>query len=294
MQCIIGYNYPPANAIGLRSLHQAMSLFSLDAYSSLKITGPDSESFLQAQFSADVAALGPDRGCLTGWHDAKGRVLAVLSVLRSGGGFVAVLPAELAEATAGRMRMFVLRAKVTIEPGPPVAGTFDGPGDSAAWQASSEGGNHRLRLPGRPRWLLLGPDAAEAPPDAEARRAWELAAVEAGLPEVYADTRGQFVSQMLNLDTLGGISFTKGCYPGQEIIARAHHLGRVKRRMRRFRSSGEPPAPGSGLETGGPGTVVRSAPRNGDCELLAVVPVDSEGPFALPGGRPLEPAGPPG
>ncbi|MEJ2514769.1 MAG: hypothetical protein P8102_06025 [Gammaproteobacteria bacterium] len=267
-----------------------MAGFALNRYASLRLTGPDAGSFLQGQVSADVAGLGPAQGCLAGWHDAKGRVLALLNVIPAENGFTVVLPAELAESTAARMRMFVLRARVTLEPGPPVAGSFDGPAGDEPWQISADDAGHLVRLPGSPRWLRVGPGATDTEQSAEAELAWEFAAVKAGLPEVYAATSGRFVAQMLNLDTLGGISFTKGCYPGQEVIARAHHLGRIKRRMRRFRCPGEPPGPGEALGDGVSGTVVRSAPSGGDCELLAVVPTDTEGPFALPDGRTLAPA----
>jgi tRNA-modifying protein YgfZ len=92
---------------------------------------------------------------------------------------------------------------------------------------------------------------------------------------------------MLNLDRIGGVSFTKGCYPGQEIVARAHHLGRVKRRARLFRAAGAPPAPGETLADSG-GTVVRAAAAADHCRVMAVVAEDAAGPFALADGRPLE------
>jgi folate-binding Fe-S cluster repair protein YgfZ len=91
---------------------------------------------------------------------------------------------------------------------------------------------------------------------------------------------------MLNLDQIGAVSFTKGCYPGQEIVARAHHLGRVKRRARVFRAPGAPPPPGESLADSA-GTVVRAAAAEAHCLVMAVVTEDSTGPFALTDGRPL-------
>lgn len=106
-----------------------------------------------------------------------------------------------------------------------------------------------------------------------------LAAVRAGLPEVYADTSEQWIPQMLNLDLLGAIGFTKGCYPGQEIITRTRHLGRVKRRMLRYQSRAAALTPGSGLSLAGTkvGEVVRSAPSPEGCECLAVVDLEAAG-----------------
>jgi folate-binding protein YgfZ len=108
--------------------------------------------------------------------------------------------------------------------------------------------------------------------------AWHRLDIEAGLPQVYPATSELFVAQMLNLDLLGGIAFTKGCYTGQEVIARAHYRGRVKRRLQRFRSLAPPPAaaaltPGSKgrLADGRAFTVIAAAPaHDGRVEFLAV------------------------
>ena len=275
-------------------------LFPLDSLSSLAVTGPDARGFLQGQLSSNLDEVTPTRGQLSGWHDPKGRVLAFLRVLPWGEGFLLVTHAELAAAIEQRLRMFILRAKVTVEAGPRVYGVAVGragplaignglqvgvePGDAACLDSASA-----MRMPGRAGWLVVGePGDTPGPADAAAVAAWEQAEVEAGIPEVYPATSGQFVAQMLNLDRIGAVSFTKGCYPGQEIVARAHHLGRVKRRARLFRVTGAPPAPGDPLADSG-GTVVRTAARGDDCLLMAVVPDDATGPSTLADGRPLEP-----
>jgi folate-binding protein YgfZ len=275
-------------------------LFPLDSLASLAVTGPDARSFLQGQLSSNLDEVTPSRGQLSGWHDPKGRTLAFLRVLPWREGFLLVTHAELAAAIEKRLRMFILRAKVTVQAGPRVYGVAAGragplalgngfqvgaaPGDAACTVSASA-----MRMPGRAGWLVVG-DTGEPSiaVNAAAVAAWERAEVEAGIPEVYAVTSGQFVAQMLNLDWLGAVSFTKGCYPGQEIVARAHHLGRVKRRARLFRFAGAPPAPGDALADSG-GTVVRTAVSGDDCLLMAVVPDDAAGPFALADGRLLEP-----
>ena len=128
---------------------------------------------------------------------------------------------------------------------------------------------------GAPRFLVVGP-AAELPVAAEADPAdadWRLADIRAGLPQVLPETHESFVAQMLNLDLVGGISFTKGCYTGQEIIARTHYRGAIKRRMLRFAADCPPPPPGTRVLEGEAtaGEVVDAAATDSGCELLAVV-----------------------
>ncbi|MDZ7748958.1 MAG: hypothetical protein U5K43_09010 [Halofilum sp. (in: g-proteobacteria)] len=108
---------------------------------------------------------------------------------------------------------------------------------------------------------------------------WRLLEIEAGIPRVYDATAGQFVAQMLNLDRLGAIDFHKGCYPGQEVIARTHYLGRIKRRMYVLRvDDATPPPPGSAIHAGGDtvGSCVDAAAHpEGGCLALAVLRVES-------------------
>jgi len=153
-----------------------------------------------------------------------------------------------------------------------------------------------------PRWLILSPAGEKLPlsgcKPAE-RDAWRLLDVADGMPQIYAAISEEFVAQMLNLDALGGISFEKGCYTGQEVIARAHYRGRVKRRLQRFMSRG--PASlaigESGQLTDGRAFKVVEAARlaNGRCEFLAVAPIVSgmsgaddaqAGPESAPGAAP--------
>jgi folate-binding protein YgfZ len=145
------------------------------------------------------------------------------------------------------------------------------------------------------RWLHVAPaGASAAEQDSRAALDWEILDIEAGEPQVYAATSEVFVSQMLNLDLIGAIAFDKGCYTGQEIIARAHYRGRMKRRMQRFRT-----APAVALQPGDRGRlrdgrefqVVRSVVTTDATEFLAVTAAADEGssnpeqlplPYALP------------
>jgi folate-binding protein YgfZ len=118
------------------------------------------------------------------------------------------------------------------------------------------------------------PAAVDLPePHAYREQDWRLAGIRAGLPQVYPQTHEAFVAQMLNLDLLGGVSFDKGCYTGQEIIARTHFRGAIKRRMLRFECASPPPAPATRILAGDQhaGDVVDSAATSAGCELLAVI-----------------------
>ena len=268
----------------------SQAAFRLPALASLAVTGDDARDFLQNQLSADLRLVSDGRGQLAGWHDPKGRVLAFLRVLPRPEGYLLVMHAGLLETVSRRLRMFVLRAQVELTNGPPVYGAAATdldvllpPGTAAPTEGDSPPETlpavvterlSALRLPGG--WLVAGElDAAATRDDPKAVAAWERAELEAGLPEIYPETSGEFVAQMINLDRIGAVSFTKGCYPGQEIVARAHHLGRVKRRAQVCELDGPPPAPGTKLEQPD-GTVVRSVAADGGSLALVVVAGESD------------------
>ena len=234
----------------------------------LAFRGADAARFLQGQLSADVEKLTEGASTLAGLHSPQGRTVAVLALLRtSAEEILAVLPRELVPAVEQRLRKFILRAKVKIEDasealrvaGLPVDSPADGP--ALDWFG---------------RRLLLMPSArdGEFSSAASERADWERADITAGVPQIYTATSEAFVAQMLNLDLLGAIAFDKGCYTGQEVIARAHYRGRVKRRLQRWHaSSSNVPRPGDSARTaeGRALTVVRAAPGvNGGWDLLAV------------------------
>lgn len=269
-----------------------LSSVVLDDLRLLAVTGDDRAAFLQGQLTQDVARARADTTVMTGWADPKGRLMFAghLFVARPGPeeALALLVPAELADVLLRRLRMYLLRAKAQVTLlDMPLAGLFGTPAESPGAQS--------VRLHGQDgRHLLLGPAADDARCGAldqdpardlaGARRAWKLADIRAGLPTVVAATTGEFVPQMVNLDLIGGISFTKGCYTGQEIVARMKYLGRVKRRMLRFGTAGDPPAPGASLHAGrgAVGQVVSSAPAETGSEFLAVVVLDDlPGPFFL-------------
>jgi len=265
----------------------------LDALAVLRLRGSATRSFLSRQLTCDLAALAPDHPLFGAWLTPKGRALALLRLLEAGDGTVrAVLPAELADDVVRRMRMFVLREDVGIErlDGESAAGLWGGALEAAAQAA----GAARVRIAPvagtPPLGLAVGPSEALASLLEEliargaerlAPERWELLQIRAGIPEVVAATGEAFVPQMINLDVLGAVSFHKGCYPGQEIVARTQHLGRIKRRAFLARCDApEPPArPGDALVaqgTGdGSGRVVRAARHEQGQEMLAVLPLEA-------------------
>lgn len=227
----------------------------------IAVRGADAVRFLQGQLSQDLSKLVPGVPAFAGLHTPQGRVVAVLRLIAQADGVLAILPRELVAPTIDRLKKYVLRAKVTIED---ASGRLSVVGHAGA-------AGRTLRCVDRA--TAVGAPAGD-------REAWRAADIADGLPQVYAATSEAFVAQMLNLDCVGAIAFDKGCYTGQEIIARAHYRGRVKRRMQRFRTS-----TALALKAGDQGTladgrayVVVDAvrPGVGETEFLAVGPWPAE------------------
>lgn len=239
-------------------------LYLLEDMAVLRFAGVDVRPFLQGQLSNDVMLLQEGALLRAGLHNPQGRTVALLALLAHGEEVYAVLPAELAASAAALLRRYVLRAKVTINEAPlRVVGL---PAGTVAPGPIVTSGRYQ---DARTLALVETAGSADGP-----RSQWRALDLAAGLPQVYAATSGQFVAQMLNLDCIDAISFSKGCYTGQEVIARAHYRGRVKRRMQRFLSD-TPTALAAGasgrLADGRAFRVVDSVQReDGRCEFLAV------------------------
>jgi folate-binding protein YgfZ len=272
----------------------------LHGFGALSVSGDDARAFLHAQLTNDIANLPEDRARLAGWCSAKGRLLATFLVVPRPAGYLLQLSRDLAPTTAKRLSMFVLRAKVRIADvsdeyfqlgvwGPGAAACLGTLGLQLAKDALAlaRSGDLAALSMGDERFLLLGP--AQDIEGIEARLAlrpvdegeWDLAEIRAGRPRIVQATQDLFVPQMVNLEDLGGVDFKKGCYPGQEIVARTQYRGQLKRRMVRARApAGVTLAPGQDLFSDdlrgqASGTVVSAAPADGASELLAVVPVAS-------------------
>ncbi|MFQ5634357.1 MAG: YgfZ/GcvT domain-containing protein [Gammaproteobacteria bacterium] len=260
------------------------------------MSGADRYAFLQGQMTQDVDRIDEIHSTLSGWASPKGRLLAVGQLIARRDALSWPLPEDIVEAVARRLGSFVLRAKAEIrvadhavmglsglDPGAPVCiGAIELENQNGA--AAVAGDCAAARLIGDPtRAWLCGPaktlrdwchDAAFGSADAND---WRLLDIRAGLPTVVAATSQAFIPQMLNLDLLGGISFTKGCYVGQEIVARTQNLGRIKRRMFRFRAGAtfdlDPGATIYGPDNA-TGKVVQTASVDTDTEMTAVIAIE--------------------
>jgi tRNA-modifying protein YgfZ len=259
----------------------------------IRIAGADAATFLQGQLTQDVVGMADGEARLAGLQTAQGRVIAVLNLARRGNGYTALLPAARVEPVIAHLRRYTLRARVTLE----AVGAHAVPAGKAAGLAAvvaEPGAASELHDVGGGRLVLVGePPPGLAPLDHVPAPAWTLAGIRAGLPELDASTAEAFTAHMLNLDRLGAISFTKGCYTGQEIVARTEHQGRVKRRLLRYAlPAGPPPAPLTPLFDGEAraGDVLIAATGDGACECLAVVPLEAAGrELATDDGRRLRP-----
>ena len=254
---------------------------SLDDLGALRVQGADAVKFLQGQLSNDVARLSRSQPLLAGLHNPQGRVVALLRLVSLGtDDILAILPREMVAAVITRLSKYILRAKVTLSDAS-AEWRVTGVVGSSGWQPPVRDQDRSILIDTNPdRWWVVSP--AGASPDAIAslatvdRETWRAADIAAGLPQVHARTSEAFVAQMLNLDELGGIAFDKGCYTGQEVIARAHYRGRVKRRLQRFHIPGARLSPGdSGTLTDGRAfQVVESvAAADGGSDVLAVAPL---------------------
>jgi folate-binding protein YgfZ len=283
----------------------------------LRFTGPDSSSFLQGQVSNDTRRLSAGDPLLAAYSSPQGRVLAVMHLLPHSSGITAILPRELVPPTLDRLRKFVLRAKVQMEDAGDVlqvsghhgahalrSAGLAVPQDGKGYAEQDGIGVGRVR-PNSDRYWVIG--AAEklaqhhlAGESGQADRVdcdWRLADIRDGLPQIYLGTSEAFVAQMLNLDLLDGISFSKGCYTGQEIIARTQHLGRIKRRLYRLQLPGGEWRVGQSvrLNDGRSGRLVEVAPSGESFEALAVLGVQAatdSGEADLSGGAAVSSGGP--
>jgi len=268
----------------------------------IRFSGAEAQTFLHNQLSCDVAALTPGKSTYGSYCTPKGRVLATFLLWRSGEDFFMQLPSPLREPIQKQLSKYILRSKLKATDASSdwtligVAGK-----DAAALVQRALGDVPRgvhdvidtqdakvIRLPGdryeivaanKSRGIIesLSDGAEKADPDH-----WDWLDIRAGVPVVLPATQEAFVPQMVNLDLIGGVSLTKGCYPGQEIVSRMHYRGTLKQRMylANIAESGRP-QPGEKLYSSdfgeqACGTIVNAArSREGGCDVLAVIQIAS-------------------
>jgi folate-binding protein YgfZ len=224
----------------------------LSDWTTLRTHGADAATFLQGQLTQDVTGLLRGQARLSGYCSPKGRLLASFIIWRIGDEeFGLLCSADLAAAVRKRLSMFVLRARCRIDDATGQWSVFGLAGPAAAqwagaaippWRVREQGLQWLIGLDAAdrvPRWLLVQP--ADMPPPALPALeglAWQWLEVMSGVPRITAATAEHFVPQMINFEVVGGVHFQKGCYPGQEVVARSQYRGTIKRRMHLFATTG--------------------------------------------------------
>jgi folate-binding protein YgfZ len=252
------------------------------------ITGADARAFMQGQLTCDVRKVSEKRAAWGALCTGQGRVQSLFTLAAREDHLVALLPSALCEGVLSRLKAFTLSSKVAFERLPWAAmPVTEAEIRELAGEVPAEPGDCRvaaelilLRWWGSTaRYLCIGPrERLPALGDEELtarKRTFRRTDVEAGVPEVFRETQGLFVPQTLNLDLLGGVSFDKGCYVGQEVVARARRGG-VPRRLFGFSAQCAAPPPSTVVtfEDQEVGCVVDAVGSDAGCELLAVVELD--------------------
>lgn len=262
---------------------------SLQHLGVIRAEGDDAASFLQGQLSHDVQLLPVGQARLAAFLSAKGRMQASFVVIkRSAGEFWLITSRDVLPATLKRLSMFVLRAKCKLSDATEAVQLLGLAGDAvpaearnmAPWQVLALDDASIVRLyaaEGESRALLAAPAGSALPAQITASsviapETWQLSAVQAGVPLITTPVVDAFVPQMLNFESVDGVSFKKGCYPGQEVVARSQFRGTLKRRMYRLRTA-EQPQVGQEVfaasdDSQPVGTVVQTAAAPGGFEAL--------------------------
>ncbi len=222
----------------------------LNSLGIIRASGADARTFLQGQLTSDLQQLHPHQTQLSGYCTPKGRLLAIFRIVPDGDALLLLLPRELLDNIRRRLQLYVLRADVQLQDMSDTLSICElaGPDIASHVPVMPDADNTIIqtseliisRLPGdRPRCRIIGPttalDALRAQADQHmisvTPAAWRLLDIRAGLPTIYAATSEAFVPQMTNLHLVGGVSFRKGCYTGQEVVARMHYLGKQKKQL---------------------------------------------------------------
>ena len=276
----------------------------LNHYAIIEASGDDVVEFLQGQFSNDIKLVTENLGQLSAYCNPKGRILANFRVFKRQNSYFLRLRADISETTLKRLRMFVMRSKVELVDRSDEFSRMGIAGENAPNKLSAlfqslpnktdesitENEITIIKLAGSlPRYEAHGTIASlkmlwdnlekQSVPIGE--NSWNLLTVRAGIPEIMAETVEEFVPQMINLQAINGLSFTKGCYPGQEVVARMHYLGKLKRHL--FLCSADSnklPKPGTPIMTANEndqkaGQIVSASWSNETkIELLAVLQIE--------------------
>ena len=291
---------------GTLALDERTTIADLSHLGLIAVSGTGAETLLQGQFTNDVYQVAEDRAQLSAWCSPKGRVLSSFLVFRRASLLYIQLPSTLLDTIVKRLKMFILRADVGVTnasdeliriglSGPDasteLAKIYGRPPPSEIYAATQFDDTTVIRLRGTTlRYQIVAPQQTmtalwrklSASASAIGHNAWALLDIRAGVATVHPETSDEFTPQMLNLDAIDGISFSKGCYAGQEIVARTQYLGRLKRRTYLARvtcdvlpEAGDTLYHSIGQDAQPVGRILDAQWDSGGCVLLAVIQVDA-------------------
>ncbi|MEM7304468.1 MAG: folate-binding protein [Pseudomonadota bacterium] len=259
-----------------------------------QISGADSASFLQGQLTNDVDELSINQGQLTSYCTPKGRMLAIFYLIRLEDAYLAIMPKDIIYVVLKRLQMFILRSKVEINRSENtllLGACALSNSDLAAltgldtpnkdYQLAA-GNNKLFKVPGIvDRYIYIGEPLSSSSYPLFTDSYWKWLDIMSGIPSITESTQEAFVPQMANMELIDGVSFSKGCYPGQEVVARLHYLGNANRRMFRIECDSEQALiPGDDVYTSGSeqsiGKIVSAVQENSEHNIgLAVIRIDA-------------------
>ena len=242
-------------------MQTTLSLYPLHKeFSLIEVSGEDASTFLQGQITNDINLVNETTSVYAGLCNPKGRLLAFFHILKLHDSFFLICPQCIAENIAKKLAMYVLRSKVVIAinttirlqgfefAGEGLCDKVGFPENTNTMQSFLREGMHVTRISGiNPRYLCLADNttittfmtAHKTHVVEKTCECWKQTSITNKIPNIYLETQGKFIPQSLNLDLINAINFKKGCYTGQEIVARTHYLGTVKKRLFRGVWSGD-------------------------------------------------------
>ncbi|MGB5291416.1 MAG: hypothetical protein WBN41_08195 [Lysobacterales bacterium] len=204
-------------------------MIKLSYLSVIRFSGVDAGSFLHSQLSADVLGLASGDSGFACYCEPKGRVLSLMLVYRDDDSYFIIMSARLVSAVTDRLKIYVMRSKVEID----ILSDYSVSGKPANDdQLPATDSGKVIVLPGKSQCLVVTPSDNSGEGDAPLQAEWRISELQNGISWLSPETSGQFLPQMLGYEELGAVNYRKGCYPGQEIVARTHYLGKVKRHPR--------------------------------------------------------------
>ncbi len=204
-------------------------MVALTYLSAVRFSGTEAGDFLHNQLSADVLGLSNGESTFACYCEPKGRVLALMLVFQLDEDYIVIMSSALAQSISDRLKIYIMRSKVAIEvlTGCTVSG-MQADAEAAVLSTSIA----TIPLPDSDQLFVVVTHDEPQSEHGPEQDAWKLSELQRGINWLGSETSGQFLPQMLGFDQLGAVNFRKGCYPGQEIVARTHYLGKVKRHPR--------------------------------------------------------------